>query len=275
MELSQTIKLDVVYLADCLDKMRQLPDESVDLVYADPPYGSGLKARPYRHTDEMSYSDVWASLGEYAAWMAPRIGQCRRLLRPTGSMYLQCDWHATHWLRMAMDDAFGAGQFRNEIIWCVGGGYTKRSFRKAHDTILFYTKANGYVFNSDAARMPYSQKLMVHVRQDADGRSYYQDGHVKGGKTYLHPGGQLPWDWWSDIPSTIFSHGKDYTGYWGQKPVPLLERIVKASSNKGDTVLDPFCGSGTTLVAAKRLGRRYIGIDSSETAVRLSEGRLA
>jgi site-specific DNA-methyltransferase (adenine-specific) len=266
--------MDIVYLDDCLTRMGQLPAESVDLVYADPPYGSNLKARAYRHSVDMAYSDKWSSLGEYAAWMRPRVEQCRRLLKPAGSMYLQCDWHATHWLRMVMDDVFGAAMFRNEIIWCVCGGYTKRGFRKAHDTILFYSKTKDCAFNCDAVRMPYSQKLLVHVRQDAEGRKYYQDGHVSGGKTYLNPLGQLPWDWWTDIPSTVFSHGRDYTGYWGQKPILLMERIVKASSNVGDTVLDPFCGSGTTLVAAKRLGRHYIGIDDSDMAVAISEARL-
>jgi len=174
---------------------------------------------------------------------------------------------------MIMDEIFGIENFKNELVWCYKGGNATTKFRRKHDTILFYTKSSKYLFNADATRRPYSGEILAMAQQDSSGRLYYDTGQNKERKIYLHPLGQLPYDWWDDIPSFTMAHGKEYSGYPTQKPLALLERIIKASSNKDDTILDPFCGCGTAIIAAQELGRNWIGIDISKDAYRVSKDR--
>ncbi|KKL10060.1 hypothetical protein LCGC14_2559610, partial [marine sediment metagenome] len=205
----------------------------------------------------------------YLAMMASRLLELRRVLKPIGSIYLHCDPTASHYIKMLMDAVFSPVNFRNEIAWCYrGAGYPKRDFGKRHDTILRYSKTNEYIFNLDDVREPYAEATRERFK--------HYIGNVRKGKDFgtqkLHPLGRQPDDWWQIQP--IAPSAKERLGYPTQKPETLLERIVKASSNEGDVVLDPFCGCGTTLAVAAKLNRRWIGIDITHLAIGLIKHRL-
>lgn len=261
----------------CGDNLAALDDLikqgiQVDMIYLDPPFFSN---RHYEvvwgdEAEVRSFKDRWAGgINNYIEWMKERVTKMYDVLKPTGSFYLHCDWHAGHYLKVMLDDIFGYHKFRNEIVWYYkGAGVSKSSFGRKHDTIFFYTKSDSWVFNVDAVRKPYSastqQRYRTRVRNILKGRTYKD-------KT-MNPIGKIPDDVF-DIP-LIPAASKERLGYPTQKPEALLEIIVKASSNKGDIVLDPFCGCGTSVAVAQRLGRRWIGIDISPTATKLIENRL-
>lgn len=205
------------------------------------------------------------SMSAYLVNMAVRLKEMRRVLKENGSIYLHCDPTASHYLKLLMDVVFGKKNFRNEIVWCYsGGGQSIKDFPKKHDVILRYTKTNKWIFNLDEVRVPYDSNYQATVFAGEDTRA--------PGKTYTpHPAGKIVEDWWRGIPRP---YGRDHLGYPTQKPVKLLERIIKASSNKDDIVLDPYCGCGTTVHAAEKLGRQWIGIDISQFATGLIRNRL-
>jgi site-specific DNA-methyltransferase (adenine-specific) len=192
----------------------------------------------------------------YCASLAPCLSELHRVLKPTGSLYLHCDVRMSAYLRLMLDALFGRANFRNEIAWAYRtGGAGKRRFARKHDAILFYTASDDYIFHPQRERVRY-RKRFFSAQQDEHG--FYADVLLR--------------DVW-EIPAVI-NVSSERTGYPTQKPSTLLERIVAASSNEGDLVLDPYCGSGTTLVAAQKLGRRWIGIDASEEAVKAARKRL-
>jgi site-specific DNA-methyltransferase (adenine-specific) len=201
-----------------------------------------------------------SGLTAYLLMLARRLLALRKALKPTGSLYLHCDPTAGHYLKLVADGIFGRANFINEIIWhYTGGGRSKSRFSQKHDCIYLYANGGKRIFNPDPIRVPYKPT------------SGYAKGGItsKAGKRYLpDPRGTPPDDVW-DIP-IVNPMSRERTGYPTQKPPALLERIVLASSNSGDTVLDPFCGSGTTLYAAQKLGRRWIGIDNAPLAVQHS-----
>lgn len=240
-----------LYCGDCLEVMeKRIAKESVDLIYADPPFFTNRKYEVIwgDEGEVRSFEDRWeGGIEVYAAWMTERLRACHRVLKPTGSMYLHCDWHASHHLRLALDTVFGRENFLNNIVWLYGlGGSSPRYWPRKHDDILWYSKQpDKHYFNA-----PMTPAKSVRMR-----------GQMK--KVV---------DYW-DIPS-INNMAKERVGYPTQKPEALLERIVQSSSRKQDTILDPFCGCGTALVVAERLGRRWIGIDVSPTATRVIKTRL-
>ena len=252
------------------------------------------------------------SLLAYLAMMAPRLVELHRVLRPGGALYLHCDCAASHYLKVLLDAVFAPENFRNEIIWTMQGIGRKRRIQKFPvDTqvLLYYTKAGDHVFNEQTRieRIPKEFKRGCFVlprgyRRDTLGRVYwtsprgdYTDqsiGRLKAeGRVSVTQKGKVRVKYfvdeeetticvrravtnsWHDIPDTLRTGG-ERLGYPTQKPEALLERIIRTSSNEGDTVLDPFCGSGTALVVAQRLHRHWIGIDTSPLAVRLAEQRL-
>ena len=243
------IKTNLIYCGDNLRILSRFPEKSVDLIYADPPFFSNRNYEIiWGNGAEMKvYEDRWkGGINVYIEWMRERLWQCYRVLKDTGSIYLHCDWHANHRLRMVMDSIFGEKHFQNEIIWHYGlGGSSKRRWQRKHDTILFYTKSDEWVFNPIMTPAT-SQRMKGKLKKEDD-----------------------VWD----IP-TINNMAKERLGYPTQKPEALLQRIIKASSNVGDLVLDPFCGCGTTLVVAQQLGRKWIGIDVSPIACNLMKERL-
>lgn len=271
------LKTNVIYCGDNKDILSKLPEKSLDLIYADPPFFSNKHYEVIWNdgAEIRSFEDRWeGGIEHYIDWMYPRLAECHRVLKDTGSMYLHCDWHANAHLRILMGKIFGDNNFQNEIIWCYKGGNATRRFRQKHDTIFLYTKTSKYIFNPDTTRIPYSNKLLTTTELDENGKRFYRTGQTKKGKIYLHPNGQLPYDWWNDIPSGTMAHGKEFIGYPTQKPEALLKRIIQASSDKDNVVLDPFCGCGTTIKVAKDLGRYWIGIDVSPTACELMGSRL-
>ncbi|MBA7491095.1 hypothetical protein ES702_01640 [subsurface metagenome] len=258
--------------ADNLEALRTIEEKSIDLIYIDPPFFSN---RQYEviwgdEAEIRSFEDRWeGGINVYIEWMRPRVEELYRVLKPTGSFYLHCDWHANAHLKVMMDEIFGEKNFRNEIVWCYrGAGYPKKDFGRRHDTILRYSKTDDYIFNLDDVREEYAEATKERFR--------HYIGNIRRGRDFgvqkLHPLGKQPDDWWQIQP--VAPSAKERLGYPTQKPEALLERMLKASSNKGDLVLDAFCGCGTTLVVAHKLKRNWIGIDISPTAVKVMEDRL-
>lgn len=204
-----------------------------------------------------------------------------RVLKDTGSIYLHVDWHAVHYLKVEMDRIFGMKNFRNEIVWAYSGRENPRQkmFARKHDTILYYVKSNNFIFNAQFKkyRKEYIEQFFKFDDDDGLGLHRIQsDGRGGKYKQYINKSKGHPInDVWEDIkPLSFFGSQKERLGYPTQKPETLLERIIKASSNPDDVVLDPFCGSGTTLKAASKLGRKYIGIDENKQAVNICKKRI-
>lgn len=306
---------NLLVLDDNLVALKNIPPESIDLIYLDPPFNSG---RDYNviwgdKGEVRSFGDRWGGgspktgLQIYIEWMAERVWEMHRVLKPTGSFYLHCDWHASHYLKVMCDDIFGYGNFLNEIVWQYDGPQAPSplKFASKHDKILRYAKDSKRCVANDLYYEERIPREEATFKQDEQGRYFYdlpkgdyteesiarleQEGRIRRTKTgtvrikyfveQARDGAfirrkKMP-DVWTDITSLgLAAQSKEAVGYPTQKPLALLERIIKASSNPGDIVLDPFCGGGTTLVAADKLGRRYIGFDSSVAAIRVSDERL-
>ena len=204
-------------------------------------------------------------------FMAVRLLAMRRVLKPTGSIYLHCDPTASHYLKAVMDAIFGWRQFRNEIVWCYrGGGVPRKDFSKKHDLILRYSKGKAVTFNVDDVRIPYSDSVTDSLPSRYD-KSYRTNKVYSGYRP--NEKGKHPEDWWP-IQPLMPSDRTERVGYPTQKPLALYERIVKASSKEGDVVLDPFAGCATTLVAAESLRRQWVGIDIWDGAHKLVVERM-
>lgn len=312
------LQKNTLYYGDCLDVMQNWQSESVDLIYLDPPFNSKAnyniifgkdKAKQQKPdlAQMLAFTDIWEwdtkadqrvreiikaesnparnaingfwhlfnkegnGMLSYLSYMAIRLVEMKRLLKPTGSIYLHCDPTASHYLKIIMDSVLGERNFRNEIVWhYTGGGRSKRYFSRKHDVVLIYAKdKNVNLFNLDAIRIPYKETS-----------GFAKSGVVaKSGKHYQpNPKGTPVDDVWN-IP-IINPMSDERLGYPTQKPLALLDRIIKASSNEGNIVLDPFCGCGTTIESAQNLKRNFVGIDISAYAIevirreRLKDSRI-
>ena len=232
-----------VILGDCLEVLRSLPGETADLCYLDPPFNTGA-ARADRAG---RFEDAWETMGAYIEFLRLRVAEARRCLRPSGSILVHVDWRTTPHVQLMLDDVFGAGHFVNHLVWVYGlGGSSPRRFARKHDDVFFYSRAQGYFF--DPPMVPATSVRMK--------------GMMKKASDVIN------------IPS-INNMSAERTGYPTQKPLALLELLVCACCPAGGLVIDPFCGSGTTLAAAAGSGRRWLGIDVNADAVRLSRERLA
>ncbi|MHA2393711.1 MAG: DNA-methyltransferase [Promethearchaeota archaeon] len=263
------MKVNTVYLEENLEFLRKLDPKVIDLIYIDPPFYTG--------TDYKEFSDIWKSLDDYLNFMEDRIREMYRVLKDSGSFYCHCDANAVFDLKLLCDTIFSKQFFRREIIWNVGSvsGFKSqvRGWVRQHDTILYYTKSDKYTFNKQYTpyREEYIKKMFRY--KDEDGRLYRKR---RGGKQFLdEKPGTLVGDVWNDIYSyQTTTRSKEYLGYPTQKPEKILERIILASSNEGDLVGDFFCGSGTTLVVAKKLKRNWLGVDNNPRAIELCKKRL-
>ena len=317
-----------LYFGDNLDILRdKTPDNSVDLIYLDPPFKSGKNyniifqpsaGKIKGATAQIrTFEDTWTwgieaeknydglikgnitkekpgqklielmksmrsylyeySMMAYLSMMAPRLLEMRRVLKDTGSIYLHCDPTASHYLKLLMDAVFGVENFRNEIVWerstASGGKAGGNKFVPGHDIIYCYVKnEDKFIFKRQYIEYTkeYIEERFKYV--DKDGRRYRLQ--LGNRKQYLDESkGKPVSDIWTDI-FPINPMAKEKLGYPTQKPEALLERIIKASSNEGDLVLDPFCGCGTTVAVAERLGRRWIGIDITYLAIDVISKRL-
>jgi len=290
-------------LGDNLQVLRTLKSESIDLIYIDPPFFSG---RTYNviwgdSNEVRTFYDIWeGGIDSYLIWLNARLWEMRRVLKKTGSIYVHCDWHASHYIKMEMDKIFGYENFRSDISWKRASGVSSgigKQFLRNVDHILFYSKTKKSFFKRQFGQ--YREDTLINYRyDDHDGRGPYRlrdprdyseetlkkfesEGRLvrgpKGGvnvKQYLSekPGVTLG-SFWDDIKD-ISGHSEEYIGYPTQKPKELLERIIKSSSRERDVVADLFCGGGTTLAVAQKLKRRFIGCDSSRIAVSVSLNHL-
>ncbi len=263
-----------IYLADNLDVLGQIPDDSIPLIYIDPPFNTGrtqtrTRIRTTRSIDGdrigflgQSYqttrigSQQFAdSFDDYLAFLEPRLIEAHRVLAANGTIYVHLDYREVHYVKVMLDKIFGRASFLNEIIWAYDyGARSKRKWPAKHDTVLMYVKnPKDYVFNVD----------------DIDREPYMAPGLVGPEKAAR---GKLPTDtWWHTIVPTS---GSERTGYPTQKPLGILRRMIRASSNPGDLVLDFFAGSGTTGIAAHALDRRFLLIDSHEEALAVMTERF-
>ena len=263
-----------IYFGDNLEVLRGLPNAAVELIYIDPPFNTGkaqtrkslrtvrtaegdrVGFQGKRYTTvklgELEYQDIF---DDFLAFLEPRLVEAYRVLKPNGSLYFHIDYREVHYCKVLLDQIFGRSSFLNEIIWAYDyGARTKRKWPTKHDNILWYAKdpAN-YTFNYDAIeRIPYMAPGLV--------------GPEKASR------GKLPTDtWWHTIVAT---NGKEKTGYPTQKPLGILRRIIAASSNPGDTVLDFFAGSGTTGAACLEQGRNFILVDDNPQALAVMANRF-
>ena len=276
-----SLETGVLYCDDNWRRLAQLPGECVDLIYLDPPFFSNKHYEVIwgDEAEVRSFDDRWeGGIEHYVGWMRDRLMEMHRVLAPNGTIYLHCDWRASHYLKLELDRIFGRRNFLNEIIWCYDtGGRATTAFPRKHDTIFRYGKTRRAAFYYDQVALPRDPTTMHEsVFTDDQGRRYQRN--IKGGKEYRYylDKGVLPNDWWTDIQA-LNPAAKERLGYPTQKPEELLQRIISASSRRGDTVLDPFCGCGTTVAVAEKLGRRWVGVDISPQAVevmRLRLGRL-
>jgi len=314
------MKTNVFYHGDCLFVMRHdIPEESIDLIYLDPPFFTGKIQKSKNHNKaceehdwnpgamQISYDDskrFWKEKGiheqapewlkhialqrpdfaSYLYYMMERLQECYRVLKPTGSIYLHCDWRASHYLKMIMDEIFGYEKFQREIIWDtsplnIAGFKTQaRNWIRAHDTIFFYTKdrnLDNCTFNKQWKDRYKKEDYIKKYYKYRDEKGIYR---LKGNKKiYLNEDkGEPVSDVWKDILSFNYVvAARQSVGYPTQKPEALLERIIKASSNEGDIVLDPFCGCGTTVVVAHKLNREWIGIDINNVAIEVIKKRCS
>ena len=268
------MKKNSINLADNLDFLREVPNAAVDLIYIDPPFNTGTQQSITRlktvrdeggdrtgfggnryRTERQGSTSYLDAFEDYMAFLAPRIDETRRVLANNGSIFLHVDQHESHYCKVLLDRVFGRKSFINEIIWSYDyGGRSKKKWPTKHDTIFWYAidPAN-YTFNANAIdRIPYMAPGLVGKEKAARGK--------------------VPTDvWWQTIVPTS---GKERTGYPTQKPLAILERIVKVHSNPGDMVMDFFAGSGTTGVAAARNDRLFVLVDSNPEAVQVAAKRL-
>lgn len=264
---------------DCLECLPAVANGSVRLVYWDPPFFSQKVHRLSQRAGgrEFSFSDRWANEGEYSKFIGLGLELMHCTLQSNGSLFFHCDRRATHIARMQLERVFGADNFRAEVIWTYRRwSNSKRALLPAHQTLFYFSKSAEYVFHQsygDYSPATNVEQLLQKRVRDGRGKAVYERdiaGQVvaEGGKQ-----GVPLSDVW-DIPY-LNPKAKERVGYPTQKPLLLLERIVSLTTDPGDVVLDPCCGSGTTLVAAFLLGRSAIGIDQSAEAIALSETRLA
>jgi site-specific DNA-methyltransferase (adenine-specific) len=272
--------LNTVLKGDCLERLQDIPDQSVDLIYLDPPFFTqrlhSLKNKDASKT--FSFQDEWGDLNEYVSYIKTRLIALKPKLKKTGSLFLHCDKTASHYLKIALDEVFGFDQFRSEIIWSYKRwSNSKKGLLNNHQVIFFYSKADSFKFNTLYEKYSVTTNVDQIVQKrvrDRRNKSIYQVNPDTGAPELVSAKRGVPLgDVWS-IPF-LNPKAKERVSYPTQKPVLLLEKIIEIATDKGDVVLDPFCGSGTTLVAAKLLHRKFIGIDQSADAVDLSNARLA
>lgn len=289
------VKNRTLFIADNLDIMRGIDTDCIDLIYLDPPFNSKKqwKAPIGSPAEGATFKDIWTdedvkdgwyseiaedyphihqiilaaehtydhSMMIYLMAMGIRLIEMKRILKSAGCIYLHCDPTASHYLKLVMDSIFGKNKFQSEVIWGYRTqGVSKSSWPKKHEVLLHYSGGQKPTFHPQMQRI-YYQKPFRHTKIDDDG-NHYADVYVR--------------DVWDDDPETraLISQSKERTGWPTQKPIALLERIIKASSNERDMVLDPFCGCATACVAAEKLQRQWVGIDISPSAEDITKLRL-
>lgn len=268
----------IVKQGDGLVEMSRLKTNSVDLIYLDPPFFTNKRHRSTSKSDkDISFNDNWDSKEQYIQYMSERLKEAHRVLKETGNIFVHCDNNASYIFRDILEKIFGSSNFQSEIIWTYKRwSNSKRGLINAHQTILFYSKTSKFKFNriytNYSPTTNVDQLLQERVRDSNNKTVYKRDDNGNTIAPKAKKGVPLSNVW--DIPY-LNPKAEERVGYPTQKPLALLERIIRLGSDPGDVVLDPFCGSGTTLVAAKLLGREFIGFDVSADAINITNSRLA
>jgi len=282
-------KMDVIE-GDCLDRIGEalrVAGGPFDLVYVDPPFNAGGRRAARRGTGDRSrgahaYDDAWGGLDRFLAMLEPRLVAMRDALAKSGSLWVHLDYRAVHDTKVVLDGIFDRSAFRGEIVWVPGNGSRKKNGPSVtHQTLLVYAPSPDFVWNGDdpVLRERFADtSLKMHFRNvDPEGRRYRE--RTLGGKTYRYYAdeGRRIGSVWTDCPAMNANTPltSETTGYPTQKPLALLDRIIRATTHPKGRVLDPMCGSGTTLVAALRAGRAAVGIDRSALACGIARGRVA
>jgi site-specific DNA-methyltransferase (adenine-specific) len=252
----------------------------VNLIYIDPPFMTG---RNFKNGVQLAFSDKWDNdLDIYLQWLYETFTLLKLLLTSNGSLYVHLDWRVTHYARVILDEVFGFKSgtdgpgFKNEIIWNYqSGGRSQKRFARKHDTILFYTKTAQYCFHGERIGERRGTKKRNHMKKwvDTEGHTHWTIQSAGRLYSYDEDSPMTPPDVWSDI-SHLHQKDPERNGYATQKPAALLERVIQASSEENDLVLDCFCGSGVTPAVAEQLGRRWIACDQSELAFKLTRERI-
>jgi site-specific DNA-methyltransferase (adenine-specific) len=281
--------LNTVIEADCLTRLPELAADGLafDLIYVDPPFNAGGKRRARleagieRARGTLAYSDQFGSIDDFIDMLEPRLALMRDCLSPVGSLWLHLSHHTVHEAKVAADRVFGRHGFQGEVIWIPGNGGRRRNGPSVtHQTILIYARGPAMIWNGhdSALREPHADtSLRMHFKEvDGDGRRFRE--RLIAGRTYRYYAdeGRRLGSVWADCPAMNANTPltAETTGYPTQKPEALLERIIRAASHPDSQVLDPMCGSGTTLAVAIRLGRRAVGIDQSPVACEIARARL-
>jgi len=317
---------NLLYQGNCIELLKKIDSEMIDLVYLDPPFFSNREFHAYNKKNErITFEDLWKNdINYYLDFINEILNQLFRILKKTGMIFLHCDYHASHYLKVELDKTFGIKNFRNEIIWKRHNSQNNakqgaKIFGRIHDTIFVYSKTNNYKWNQ--IYEDYSQEYIdkVYNKIDGVGEQYAlgdlsgPGGASKGNPYFEFMGFQRYWrynkekmirlqkegkivqtkpdtlpklkrylkemkgvpcsDIWLDIPNEQTSNRKSIL-YPTQKPLKLLDRIIKSASDEGDLVLDPCCGSGTTLISAELNGRKWLGFDKNPTAIKIALERL-
>jgi len=259
------------------------------LIYIDPPFAVGADfsfdiqingetaEKKQSIIEEIAYRDTWGKgISSYLTMMYERLKLMHNLLVENGSIYVHIDWRVTAFMKLLLDDVFGINSFRNEIIWC----YTSASrvaddFPRKHDNILRYSKSTKVIFNKNNILVPYDEKTIANYKEGLGGSGTFYSGNIKETEESILKEGKVPEDWWEFAIAARFPvDGVKRTGYPTEKPVALLERIIKASSNEGDLIADFFCGSGTTAAVAEKLGRKWITTDLGRFSIHTTRKRM-
>jgi len=247
-----------VFCCDNISLLKRLPDNSIDLIYCDILFGGRKNIK--------DYNDIENKRSSIDNFYLPRTHEMYRILKSSGSIYIHCDYKINHWVRCILDNVFGYNNLMNEIVWRYRtGNLSKKMFRRSHDIIYLYKKTKENYFQPQEVKEYYDCIYGKGFAPSFKGRKHGADEYGEFRISQVD-------DVW-DI-SAVFTLGKEWVNYQTQKPKALLERIIKASSNKGDIVADFFCGSGTALVVAKELGRKYLGCDIGKKAINITRERL-
>jgi len=280
--------VNLLVRCDAAQLGRHVHPGSAQLAYLDPPFGVGASfgartgSSGWRSRGRLAYEDRWPSFDAYLAWLEVRVAVVRECLSTEGTMWLHLDHRAVHEAKTLCDRVFGRPAFLGEVIWVPGNGArgARRGPAVTHQTLLVYAKGRDFVWNAQdpGLREPFAPTSMaMHFRlEDANGRLYRE--RTIAGRTYRYYAdeGRAMGSVWNDCPGMVANTPllRETTGYPTQKPLALIERIVRASSREGSLVIDAFCGSGTTLVAAARLGRSFAGCDVGQLAIETTSRRL-
>lgn len=255
-----------IKICDNIDFLGSIKENSIDLIYCDILYGTGR--------DFGEYKDLKPIRSEIENHYIPRIKEMHRVLKITGSIYLQMDTRINHWLRCIMDDVFGYENFRTEIVWFYNSqGKTDKEWNKKHDVILYYTKSKKWTFNAKDVMDSVTDLTYKRFKSEIDKKGYYTC--FKNGKEYKYylENGSLPKDWFEDV-TYLSRDNKELNGYPTQKPKDLIKRLILASTNENDLVADFYSGSFTTAECCKDLNRRFIGCDINPESINYAINRL-